>query len=57
MKKNVKENQQYQIEVVKIYLIKKKKRQEGLAKEDSQNKVKDKKMRWKVEKENLKKKY
>ena len=57
MKKNVKENQQYQIEVVKIYSIKKKKRQEGLAKEDSQNKVKDKKMRWKVEKENLKKKY
>ena len=46
-----------QIRVAKIFLIRIKKRQEDQVKEASLNKIKVLRMKWKEEKENLKKKY
>ena len=57
IKINFRENQQSQIEVVKTYLIKRKKREEDQVKEDSLSKAKALKMKWRVEKENLKRKF
>ena len=46
-----------QIRVAKIFLIRIKKRQEDQVREANLNKIKVLKMKWKEEKENLKKKY
>lgn len=46
-----------QIKVEKIFLIGKKKNQEDQVKEVSPNKIREFEMKWKVEKEILKKKY
>jgi hypothetical protein len=46
-----------QIRVAKIFLIRIKKRQEDQVREANLNKIKVLRMKWKEEKENLKKKY
>ena len=46
-----------QIKVEKIFLIRKKKNQEDQVKEVSPNKISEFEMKWKAEKEILKKKY
>jgi len=57
MMKTNRGSQEDQIGVAKIFSIRKKKRQEDQVREVSQNKIKVLRMKWKAEKEILKKKY
>ena len=57
MMKTNRGGQEGQIRVAKIFLIRIKKRQEDRVREVNLNKIKVLRMKWKVEKEILKKKY
>lgn len=57
MTKTNRGGQEGQIRVAKIFLIRIKKRQEDRVREVNLNKIKVLRMKWKVEKEILKKKY